>query len=161
MSSNLLGPDQNDVRLLLEELAEVKELLRESSRQLLRIERRAKAAFPAIAGASTDRSSRSGTRKRSHLDDQTAQQVISNLKERVSKGEQIETQLREYSVKPDLQIFAKILGMTNTKLPPKDELVRRISTRLRQSVSVTSGIHDEARSNKSDTEKVPEQSTTS
>jgi hypothetical protein len=37
-------------------------------------------------------------------------------------------------------LIAKALGMTNDKLPPKDELVRRISTRIRQSASVTTGI---------------------
>lgn len=140
MNSNLPTPNQDDVRALLEELGAIKEILREASRQLLRIERRVRAAIPGTAGASADRIRQSGSGKKLHLNEQTARQVIENLKERVSKGEQVETQLRDYSVKPDLQIFARILGMTNTKLPPKDELVRRISTRLRQSVSVTTGI---------------------
>lgn len=145
MSSNLPTPTQDDVRSLLEELGAVKEIIREVSRQLLRMERRVRAAIPDTAGASADRIGRSDSGKRPHLNEQAARQVIENLKERLSKGEQVETQLRDYSVKPDLQTFARILGMTNTKLPPKDELVRRISTRLRQSVSVTTGIHDDAR----------------
>ena len=137
MSNNPSSPNQNDIRSLLEELGAVKEILRELSRQLLRMERRVRVAIPATAGASPNRM------KRPHLNEQTARQILEKLKERVSKGEQVEAQLREYSVKPDLQTFAKLLGMTNTKLPPKDELVRRISTRLRQAVSVTSRIHED------------------
>ena len=44
------------------------------------------------------------------------------------------------TVKNELAVLARELGMTNTKLPPKDELVRRISTRLRQKASVASGF---------------------
>ena len=143
MSSNSLGQDQTDILLFAEELADVKELLREASRQLLRIERRVKVAFPgAVSNRSRTRSSASSDRTR--LDETAAREVINKLKVGVTKGEQIETKLRDYTVKPELQFIARLLGMTNTKLPPKDELVRRISTRLRQSVSVAAGIHDEA-----------------
>jgi hypothetical protein len=81
-----------------------------------------------------------------HLDEPAARNVIAHLKRQVAKGEQIETELKRYLVKPDLQMVARILGMTNAKLPPKDQLVRQISTRLRQSVSVTAGFHEAAKS---------------
>ena len=138
MSSNPSNPNQDEIRSLLEELRTVKEILGEVSRQLLRMERRVRAAVP-----SPNRIGQAGSRKRPHLNEETARQVIEKLKETVSKGGQVETQLRDYSVKPDLQTFAKLLGMTNTKLPPKDELVRRISARLRQAVLVTSRIHED------------------
>ena len=154
MNGDLTGSNQNDARLLLQELADIKEVLRETSRQLLRIERRIKASFPVVAAGSS-RIGRSVAEKKAQLDEHTVQQVIAGLKERVSKGEQIEAYLRNYRVKPDLQLVARVLGMTNAKLPPKDELVRRISTRLRQSVSVTTGFHEETTTFKNDSEKVP------
>jgi hypothetical protein len=83
--------------------------------------------------------------KEMRLDEQSAEQVIAGLKERVAKGEQIEPELKGYLVKPNLQMVARSLGMTNTKLPPKNELVRRIATRIRQSVSVTRGFHEAAK----------------
>ncbi|MBI3702385.1 MAG: hypothetical protein HY244_00695 [Rhizobiales bacterium] len=104
--------------------------------------------------ASRAQTKHSSSEKRLRLDEAAAQQVIASLKERISKGEQIESQLTDYSVKPNLQIIARILGMTNVKLPPKDELVRRISTRLRQSVSVTTGFHEETRGYTGSDEKV-------
>jgi|SRR5271163_1659578 len=139
--SNLLSEGQGDILLFLEELAGVKELLRESSRQLVRIERRVKAAFPGV-NATQSRTVRPVSSGRSRLDEVSALAVIDDLKAKASKGEQIEAKLRDYSVKPELQIIARILGMTNAKLPPKDELVKRISTRLRQSVSVAAGMHN-------------------
>jgi hypothetical protein len=142
MSNNHSSLDRDEIRLLVKELAEIKGVLQESSRQLLRIERRVTAAFPTTAPS--ERTGRSASEKRRYLDEQAAHHVIANLKVRASKGEQIETELRGYVVKPDLQFVARILGMTNTKLPPKDELVRLISTRLRQSASVTAGFHEGA-----------------
>jgi hypothetical protein len=144
MSNDISTPGHDEIRLLVQELADVKEVLRENSRQLLRIERRVKAAFPAIAVSV--RTARSSSGKRTHLDEPAARNVIAHLKQQVAKGEQIETELKRYLVKPDLQMVARILGMTNTKLPPKDQLVRQISTRLRQSVSVTAGFHEAAKS---------------
>jgi hypothetical protein len=144
----------DEVRSLLDELVNVKEMLREASRQLLRIERRVVAAFPGVA-ANSSRTGKGRSRQRSRLDERAARQVIADLKAAVAKGEQVEVKLRDYSVKPDLQLVAGILGMTNTKLPPKDELIRRISTRLRQSVSVTAGIHNVTGFAESDKENVP------
>ena len=93
--------NSDELEFLALEISEFKNVLREMSRQVSRIERRVKAAG----------------------------------------GEQIESELRRMTVKKELAILARNLGMTNTRLPPKDDLVRRISTRLRQRASVVSGIH--------------------
>jgi hypothetical protein len=141
MTNNPSSLDQDEIRLLVKELADVKEVLQENSRQLLRIERQVKAVFSTPAPRNGSR--HSTAKKRQHLDEPVARRVIDDLKVRASKGEQIEIELRGYLVKPDLQILARILGMTNAKLPPKDELIRRISSRLRQSAAVTAGFHEE------------------
>jgi hypothetical protein len=153
MSDTLSNQSEHEGGVLLKELSDIKEILREISRELLRIERRVKAAFP--GSAAVGRNGRSSARKKPKLDEQSARELLNTLKDRVSNGEQIETELRGYLVKPDLQMLARILGMTNAKLPPKDQLVSRISTRLRQSVSVTRGIYQAASSSKSSDEKVP------
>ena len=70
------------------------------------------------------------------------------LTELADRGGQLESELRRMTVKNELAVLARQLGMTNTKLPPKDELVRRISTRLRQSASVTSGIRGGAQADR-------------
>jgi hypothetical protein len=140
--STLIDEADDEIRLLVQELANVKESMREASRQLLRIERRIAAAFP---GAVTRTSRKSSVRNKPRLDEAKAEELIRILKGKIEKGEQIERELGQYSVKPELQIVARILGLTNVKLPPKDELVRRISTRLRQSVSVSTGFHEEPR----------------
>jgi len=152
MTNKPSGPDQEEIRLLIKELADVKEVLQQNSRQLLRIERQLKALFPDAAPAPRNGNGRSTStskpaNKRQPLDEPVARRVIDDLKIRASKGEQIEAELRGYVVKPDLQMLARILGMTNAKLPPKDELIKRISSRLRQSAAVTSGfggLHEEA-----------------
>jgi hypothetical protein len=141
MNSDSSGRDDTDILLFAEELAEVKALLREASRQLLRIERRVTAAFP---GAISKRSRTKQSSEKRGLDEAAAQLLIDRLKDSAAKGEQIEEKLRDFAVKPELQFIARILGMTNSKLPPKDELVRRISTRIRQSASLRSGFQEDS-----------------
>lgn len=46
------------------------------------------------------------------------------------------------TVKNELAVLARELGLTNTKLPAKDDLVRRIATRIRQGSIVTRGLPD-------------------
>ena len=99
-----------------------------------RIERRVKAALP--PSRQTTKADRS-----SPMDETAARRMVDRLTERAKGGEQIESELRRMTVKKELAILARNLGMTNTRLPPKDDLVRRISTRLRQRASVVSGIH--------------------
>jgi hypothetical protein len=134
MTNESTKTDEEAILLVSDDIAEVKALLRQASQQLLRIERQLKAALPQRIPVPK--------KPRQRIDEQGAGEVINRLKERLLRGEQIEGQLRVFTVKPELQRIARLLGMTNTKLPPKDELIRRISTRLRQGVSVTSGISE-------------------
>ncbi len=115
------------------EISELRDALRELSRQALRIERRVAAALPARQERKTANGKASASKG-------TAQEQLAGLTERAMRGEQIENDLRKMKVKGELEILARQLGMTNRRLPPKDDLVRRISTRLRQSASVTAGI---------------------
>ena len=138
IDKKIYADNQDDLELLVLELSEVKGILRELSQQVLRIERRVKAALPA-----PQRQSKSNPRQR--LDEGAARRAISRLRERARGGEQIESELRDMTVKNELAVMARELGMTNAKLPPKDDLVRRISTRLRQSASVVSSIHEGVR----------------
>ena len=129
---------QDELEMLVLKLSEVKEALRELSQQILRIERRAKAALP------PSRQPKQASNPRRHMDGNAARRIIERLTEHAKNGEPIERELRQMSVKGDLCALARELGMTNTKLPPKDELVRRISSRLRQRVAVAVGIQGPA-----------------
>ncbi|MCY4426132.1 MAG: hypothetical protein OXC05_03760 [Halieaceae bacterium] len=125
--------NQDELEILSLELLEIKGVLRELSQQILRIERRVRAVLPA-----PEKSQKSNQHQR--LDESAAHRTITRLTECAKSGKQIENELRNMTVKGQLAIMARELGMTNTKLPPKDDLIRRISTRIRQSASVVSGI---------------------
>jgi hypothetical protein len=127
----MTGEKDEGLAALTHELREIKDLLKDISRELSRIERRAEVVFPKAP---------KGTRsKTAPLDEEAARALVAHLTEKVGRGEDVDPTLRGYKVKPDLQAIASILGMTNAKLPPKAELVQRISTRLRQSSSVKHG----------------------
>ena len=126
---------QDDLELLVLEISELKHILREVSQQMLRIERRIKATLPSSNGSGK-------STRRQRLDHKTAHATINRLTECAGKGRQIENELRRMTVKDELSVLASELGMTNTKLPPKDDLIRRLSTRLRQRASVTAGIRE-------------------
>ena len=128
--------DKEELELLALEISEAKSILREMSQQMSRIERRVRAALPSTGSA------RKGPRER--LDANSIRTVIIRLTECARSGKQIENELRRMTVKDELALLARELGMTNTKLPPKDDLIRRISTRLRQRASVESGIREAA-----------------
>ena len=130
--------DRNELEYLALELSEVKGVLRELSQQLLRIERRLRAALPP-----PDKPAQPARGKR--IDEDAARRLIDRLTERAGAGERIESELRRMTVKGELTALARNLGMTNARLPPKDDLVRRISTRLRQGASVAGGIQEGAR----------------
>ncbi len=137
---DIRAEDRNELEYLALELSEVKGVLRELSQQLLRIERRLRAALPP-----PDKSAQPARGKR--IDEDAARRLIDRLTERAGAGERIESELRRMTVKGELTALARSLGMTNARLPPKDDLVRRISTRLRQGASVASGIQEGAREN--------------
>ena len=136
--------NRDELELVLLELLEVKSVLRELSQQVLRVERQVRAVLP-----TTEKSPKS--KRRQHLDKTDVRRTIGRLTERAKEGVQIENELRNMTVKGELAVMARELGMTNTKLPPKDDLIRRISTRLRQSASVVSGIYEGVREEREST----------
>ena len=125
--------DPNELSLVARELLDVKENLRELSRQLVRIERLMQAALPPEEKSAAPN-------RRQKLDDGAARRAIDSLKEKAIEGTPIEDELRRMTVKNELVVIASELGLTNTKLPPKDGLVRLIATRIRQSAIVARGF---------------------
>ena len=132
---NIFPEPGEELKLLALELSKVKNILHELSQQMLRIERRVRAALPSSQKPL-------GSNSPKQLDKSAVSGTISQLTERAKKGEQIEDELRGMTVKNGLAVLARELGMTNTKLPPKDELIRRLSTRIRQQASVEYGIRE-------------------
>lgn len=132
-SNNTFAEPGEELKLLTLELSEVKNILREVSQQILRVERRVRVALPSSQKPP-------GSNGLKQLDKSAVSSTISQLTERAKKGEQIENELRGMTVKNGLAVLARELGMTNTKLPPKDELIRRISTRIRQKARIVYGI---------------------
>ena len=124
---------RKEIELLAQEVSELRNALRELSRQILRIERRIWSVLPR-----SKQSARPSLGK--HSEEHFAVSVINRLTESAKEGREIENDLRQMTVKPELVKVARELGMTNTKLPPKDDLVRRISTRIRQKASLARGI---------------------
>lgn len=123
-----------ELELLALEVSEVKDVLRELSQQVLRVDRRVQAALPP---ASKKRARTSGRPK---VTDADAWRIIDNLTKSAQQGGQIEEELQKMTVKGGVAVLARALGLTNSKLPPKDELIRRVSTRLRQRAAVENGI---------------------
>lgn len=135
---NIYPEPGEELKLLALELSKVKNILQELSQQMLRIERRVRVALSPSQKPTNSNSLR-------RFDKSTASSTIDDLTERAKKGEQIEDELRGMTVKNGLAVLARELGMTNTKLPPKDELIRRLSTRIRQQASVEYGIREGVR----------------
>ena len=121
-----------DLASLLLELTELRGTLKAIQHQTTRMERRLKVAMGASPAPRKQ--------QRPRLRHEEARSVIQGLRRQLESGVQIERELEKYSLRPELQYIASELGLTNAKLPPKDELVRRISTRLRQGASVSAGI---------------------
>lgn len=126
---------KQELELLALELSDIREALRDLSRQVLRIERRVDAALP--------RSEKQAKPvRRAKLEDNAALQTLARMKEDAIKGLRIEDELRRMTVKNELAVLARELGLTNTKLPPKDALVRLIATRIRQGAIVARGFRE-------------------
>lgn len=119
------------------EILDVKENLRELSRQLIRIERLMQAALPREDRLPKPKSLRK-------MEEQAARRLIDRLTEEAVGGTPIEAELRRMTVKNELAVLARTLGLTNRKLPPKDQLVSLVATRLRQSALVTRGFREAA-----------------
>lgn len=131
----LYNGDPRELELVAQEIQDVKNYLRELSRQLVRIERLIKAALPPDEKRATPK-------PRQDLKRDSARQMIERLKEQAIEGLQIEDELRRMKVKNELTVLARELGLTNARLPPKDELVGLIATRLRQGAIVARGFRE-------------------
>ena len=132
MNDHRYAGNREQLEMLALELSGVKDAMQELSRQLRRIERRANVVLPPPEKAKK--------RGCGRIDDKAARELIDRLTENARKGEQIETALRRMTVKNELAVIASTLGMTNAKLPPKDELVQRLAARIRQSAMVRDGF---------------------
>lgn len=141
-SKHLIGNQMGDVKRLADEVAELKGVLRDISQQARRIERRIDAVLPAgdRQGKSRATNGAPRTEKYAATPDIVARQQIKELLEAMRRGKDVGPRLRDMTVKKELTAIARVLGMTNTKLPPKTELVGRITTRLRQSAMLTENI---------------------
>ena len=131
--------NKEELETLFLEILEMRNVLHEMSQQLVRIERRVRITLPKSEHRLSLR------RQKIKLDEATAKREVEKLKESVKNGVQIEDELRKMSVKNELAMIARELGMTNTALPPKNDLIRRISSRVRQAVSVYSSISEALR----------------
>lgn len=127
--------DPKELEIVAEELLNVKNNLRELSRQLIRIERLIQVALPPDKKRATP-APRQGLKR------DGARQTIDRLREQAIEGLQIEDELRRMTVKNELVPLARELGLTNAKLPPKDGLVRLIGTRIRQGAIVARGFRN-------------------
>ena len=129
---------QVELQSLALEISDLKIILREVSQQIARIDRRVRVVLPNPSKPAKKSPPKS-------LESERAQTIVTRLTDRARAGEQIEDELRRMSVKNELSVLAREFGMTNTKLPPKNELVNRISTRIRQRASVQTGIYKGAK----------------
>lgn len=138
-SGNLIGDRPGDVKRLAAEVAELKGVLRDISQQIRRIERRIDAVLPAGKRLGKSRKTNGAPHAKKHVavSETVARQLIKELTETLRHNQGIESRLRDMTVKNELTAIARVLGMTNTKLPPKTELIGTIVTRLRQSTMLT------------------------
>ena len=103
IDKKIYAGNQDELELLALELSELKGILRELSQQVLRIERRVKAALPAPQGS----------RNQIHVNGlMKALRAVPSivLRERARHGEQIESELSNMTVKNELVVMARELG---------------------------------------------------
>jgi len=136
-AGDLFHLQDGELASLAKEISDLKHILRDVSEQISRIDRRLTAVLPSPA-----KPTKKNVRKPPETND--ADSIVNRLTERAIEGEQIENELRRMKVKGELSVLAKTLGMTNTKLPPKHDLVRRISTRIRQRASLETSFNKSA-----------------
>lgn len=117
--------DLQRMGVIAQELAELKDIMREVSSRVRRVERRVESVLAPPATAFRARMQQLRTLEETH-------RLIDHLIERAGADEQIEDELGNYSVKGGLAEVARELGLANTRLPPRDDLIPIIATRLRE-----------------------------
>ena len=130
---------------LADEVAELRGVLQDLSQQARRIERRIDLVLPERQRANKRKAVGGGARmaKASTMGETQARETIKRMTDHLCDGkpiEDIQSELRNMTLKDGLTPIAREFGMTNTALPPKTELVLNIITRLRQSVMLTENI---------------------
>lgn len=143
-TNDFWGDKVEYVQKLANEVADLRGVLQDLSQQVRRIERRIDYVLPDKRKAN-GRGTAVGKRqeKTPTMSETKARHTLDKLQRRMEDGEStdaIRSELRSMRVKQELTPIARELGMTNTALPPKTELVMRIITRLRQSVMLTENI---------------------
>lgn len=128
--------DPKQLQALAAEAADLRHILVGLTQQVRRMERHIKASLPdAASGGDVADAPRLDKASESEVD-----KVVRHLKASMVEGENIAPALRAMTVKHGLAPIARYYGMTNTALPPKDELVLNIITRMRQSVIISEGF---------------------
>ena len=142
-AEEFVSQNEKSVRKLAAEVAELRGVLQDLTQQARRIERRIDFVLPEKSRKKTankisvNRADQDNVRK---LGEDVARKTIDDMTEQLRNGKSIESELRNMTVKHGLTPIARELGMTNTALPPKTELIMRIITRLRQTVMLTENI---------------------
>lgn len=137
------GDKDERVERLASEVAELKGVLQDVSQQVRRIERNIRLMLYEQRGKKTCNSpvSRPNLHSKAQtLSESKARETIKRMTKELEVGKSIQAELRNMTMKHELTPIARVLGMTNTALPPKTELVLRIITRLRQTVMLTENI---------------------
>ncbi len=140
-TDNFWGDKVEYVQKLAKEVADLKGVMQDISQQVRRIERRIDLVLPEGRRAkerkvvSGDHSGKAPT-----MSENQAHQTIDKLKECLYQDKPIDSELRNMTVKHGLTPIARVLGMTNSALPPKSKLILNIITRIRQSAMLTENI---------------------
>jgi len=139
-ADTVFGDKVEYVQRLAGEVADLKGVLQDISQQVRRIERRIDLVLPEAVKAKRKPGAQASQEKPQTLSETQARRTIDRLTDELRNGKSIQAELRDMTMKHGLTPIARVLGMTNTALPPKTELVGRIITRLRQSVMLTENI---------------------
>ncbi|WP_424948095.1 hypothetical protein [Candidatus Spongiihabitans sp.] len=147
-TDNFWGDKTEYIERLANEVTDLKNVLVGLSQQVRRIERRIDLILPEkrsakLSDASAGRERRA--EKTPTMSETQARQTIDRLTQCLIDKKPIDAELRAMTMKHGLTPIAREFGMTNTKLPPKTELIMNIITRLRQSVMLTENIRKMSR----------------
>lgn len=113
------------VEELAQELVDTRNMLDEVSARFRKVERRVKSALPPSSKAALEEKPKIRTSGE-------ARRLIDRLTQDAMFHKPIKHELRNLPVKDGLALIARELGLTNTALPPKAELIIRIATRINQ-----------------------------
>ena len=139
---SFIGGRTDSVTRLAKEVTDLKGVLQDISQQIRRIERRIDYVLPHEKRSQTRKAS-NGVKKTPTMSETNTRETIERMKQHLYDEKpvaEIQSELRKMNVKRELTPIAREFGMTNAALPPKDELIMRIITRIQQSVMLTENI---------------------